>query len=625
MDNQQSGLLPSDTTTNEFTSSEFAQAVRRAQAADTVGEYSQAHSGDTNPFPSGEIGRRLRLGVGTATPDDNTSEGRDDQHTQRANIRIILYPTSSKPMAVRVAPRGSTHAVSRQPIILDAAAGPDGPAVSRLTVAQSGHDMAFHILADPVPGRSINPRKLILGEALNVDLYCDPSGDRMIIINLNTDIIKLKRSAAGQGEDSAVARPAIELKINTPIFLDPGSWVISTTEEERHMLQVSILPRGYVSSMAVEAHTWNRQSSKRAFEASQPIAPVKKGKLKDASPEPGATVVFQAVPVSQDESAVATREVAEKSAVPGIHHPLERLEPGATAKIISRHGGYSLTHCETIMLMKNSLVFKAMHSNIPGVAVVKVLRTPSYPVESGMPDESATKIVRTSEMWLKEFRNHSKLSQHEAVVRLYDADARFLSLYMEHVEAPNLASYRLHGGNCTLGVEEAEQILADMTNAIAYVHGQGIAHNDIKPANILFKRSRGAVLIDFGLSSELRDSTVHVGGSPWYIPPEYAFDRKRGAPGDVFALGVVMLFVLRKIPLPDLQPQLNWLIADVLKEEGGNTARSAMFQWLKIVEQAARNPGGLHHPKLETLVGEMLVSDFKRVTVDELLRRQGLD
>ncbi|KAJ5000234.1 hypothetical protein K4K48_002966 [Colletotrichum sp. SAR 10_66] len=62
-----------------------------------------------------------------------------------------------------------------------------------------------------------------------------------------------------------------------------------------------------------------------------------------------------------------------------------------------------------------------------------------------------------------------------------------------------------------------------MSAAVAYVHGQGIVHNDIKPANILFKPSRGAVLIDFGLSSELKDSAVHVGGSPWYIPPEIIF------------------------------------------------------------------------------------------------------
>ncbi|KAK1948756.1 kinase-like protein [Colletotrichum sublineola] len=236
--------------------------------------------------------------------------------------------------------------------------------------------------------------------------------------------------------------------------------------------------------------------------------------------------------------------------------------------------------------MKNSLVFKAEYSHVPGVAVVKVLRTPSYLVQSGIPDESATKIVGTSEMWLKEVKNHSKLSQHAAIVSLYGANDRFLSLYMEYLDAPNLASYRLHLGYCTLGVDEAKRILADMSSAISYVHSQGIAHNDIKPANIMFNRIRGVVLIDFGLSSGLNDSTVHVGGSPWYIPPEYAINGKRGAPGDVFALGVVMLFVLGKVTLPDLQPRLNWMIADVRKGGARNAAWNTMFQWLGILEKA---------------------------------------
>ncbi|KXH36078.1 hypothetical protein CSAL01_13381 [Colletotrichum salicis] len=172
------------------------------------------------------------------------------------------------------------------------------------------------------------------------------------------------------------------------------------------------------------------------------------------------------------------------------------------------------------MLSKNSLVFKAQHSRVVEVTAVKVLRTPSYRVDLGTPDQSASKIARICEMWLKEFKNHSKLFQHAAIVRLYDADARLLSFYMEHVAAPNLSSYRLPCGNRTLVADEAVPILVDMSTAIAYVHSQGIVHNDVKPANSLFERIRSDVLIDLDLSSELKDTIIHVGGSPWYIPPE---------------------------------------------------------------------------------------------------------
>jgi serine/threonine protein kinase len=41
-----------------------------------------------------------------------------------------------------------------------------------------------------------------------------------------------------------------------------------------------------------------------------------------------------------------------------------------------------------------------------------------------------------------------------------------------------------------------------MASALAFFHRNGITHNDIKPGNILFSPARGAVLIDFGLSSD---------------------------------------------------------------------------------------------------------------------------
>lgn len=220
-----------------------------------------------------------------------------------------------------------------------------------------------------------------------------------------------------------------------------------------------------------------------------------------------------------------------------------------------------------------------------------------------------------------------------AVVRLYEGDSRFLSLYMEHVDVPNLGWYRLKAPGqppwCTLGVADARRILADITTALSYVHGQSVVHNDIKPANILFSRTRGAVLIDFGLSSVVGDRAVS-GGSPWYIPPEYMINGNRGAPGDVFALGVVMLFVLGKIPLPDLHPQLNWSIAAVRKGPAAhqNEARNAMLRWLDIVEKAAQelvDPAVLQEVALGALVRPLLFVVPYRLSVAELFQRQGLE
>lgn len=80
----------------------------------------------------------------------------------------------------------------------------------------------------------------------------------------------------------------------------------------------------------------------------------------------------------------------------------------------------------------------------------------------------------------------------------------------------------------------------------------------------------------------------HCAGSPWYIPPEYKQSGKRGPPGDIFALGVVILFLLRLIPLPELQSlPLRWHIPHLrMVGPGALKAADKMNQWLEIVERA---------------------------------------
>lgn len=214
-----------------------------------------------------------------------------------------------------------------------------------------------------------------------------------------------------------------------------------------------------------------------------------------------------------------------------------------------------------------------------------------------------------------------------SVAHLHGGDGRFLSLYMENVEAPSLSSYRDESAGisnpfCTLNADDAARVLANMSAALFYIHKEGIVHNDIKPANILFSQARGAVLIDFGLSTEIADASVHTGGSPWYIPPEYIEEEgHRGTAGDVFALGVVMLFVLRKLPLPEMrQPRLHWIIADVRKPGvRADVARDSMRQWLQVVKLARRELSD-DSSQLDLLVARMVLDDvIRRIKVDDLV------
>lgn len=61
-------------------------------------------------------------------------------------------------------------------------------------------------------------------------------------------------------------------------------------------------------------------------------------------------------------------------------------------------------------------------------------------------------------------------------------------------------------------------IMNDMLDAIVYLHKLGIAHGDIKPANVLVREDYSIQIIDFGLSCA--SSKCYIGGTMQYIPPE---------------------------------------------------------------------------------------------------------
>ncbi|MHC5038190.1 MAG: protein kinase domain-containing protein, partial [Planctomycetota bacterium] len=100
---------------------------------------------------------------------------------------------------------------------------------------------------------------------------------------------------------------------------------------------------------------------------------------------------------------------------------------------------------------------------------------------------------------------------------------------------------------------DTEQILAvgvQVLQALAFIHGLGFAHGDVKPQNILVDISGPAPvarLLDFGLAESLLESEERSGtssGTPAYFPPEKA----QGAPpdprSDLYSFGVTLFQLL---------------------------------------------------------------------------------
>jgi serine/threonine protein kinase len=97
---------------------------------------------------------------------------------------------------------------------------------------------------------------------------------------------------------------------------------------------------------------------------------------------------------------------------------------------------------------------------------------------------------------------------------------------------------------CTL----LDQLLA----GLAAVHAEGVVHRDIKPANILLEATGTARprlrLSDFGISMRLGEprltETNYVVGTPGYFAPEQLIGAEPDFPADLFAVGLVALYLL---------------------------------------------------------------------------------
>ena len=106
-----------------------------------------------------------------------------------------------------------------------------------------------------------------------------------------------------------------------------------------------------------------------------------------------------------------------------------------------------------------------------------------------------------------------------------------------------------------LPVEDALRIVREVGDALAYAHGHGIVHRDIKPGNILLGAGH-AMLADFGIARAITEAGGEVitssglaVGTPPYMSPEQANARDPvDARSDVYGLACVVYEMLAGQP-----------------------------------------------------------------------------
>ena len=161
------------------------------------------------------------------------------------------------------------------------------------------------------------------------------------------------------------------------------------------------------------------------------------------------------------------------------------------------------------------------------------------------------------ERFLRETRTAASFS-HPNIVPVHSVEEHdgLLAFAMGFVEGESIAERVKRQG--PLDPRTVARLMTDVGYALAYAHGRGVVHRDIKPDNIMIERATGrALLMDFGISRTISAPVEAAGltrigevvGTPEYMSPEQASGDHVDGRSDLYSLGLVALFALTGRPI----------------------------------------------------------------------------
>lgn len=197
-----------------------------------------------------------------------------------------------------------------------------------------------------------------------------------------------------------------------------------------------------------------------------------------------------------------------------------------------------------------SVVFEARHRTEGLLAALKLMR----------PMTSLGEMAR--KRFLREQRVLLAL-HHPAIVRAFEAAEDQGELFIASELVPEGEAESVASPVSPMNV--IFLLAADLFSALAYAHGQGVVHRDVKPGNLLLTRAsdgrlRGK-LNDFGLAKSFHDvggsyrtADDEVAGTPQFMAPEQALGlATAGVSADIYSAAATVYWLLTR-ELPFLAP-----------------------------------------------------------------------
>jgi len=213
------------------------------------------------------------------------------------------------------------------------------------------------------------------------------------------------------------------------------------------------------------------------------------------------------------------------------------------------------------------IVYLARDVQLDRDVAIKVL--PSHLARTG---ESRERFVR-------EARTAARLSHpHIVPIHRVGEAGGFVFFVMSYVEGETLGERLRTKG--PLPPADAARIMREVAWALAYAHGRGIVHRDVKPDNILLEAGTGRALVtDFGIAhggvEQAPDTDPgKITGTANFMSPEQAASERVDGRSDIYSLGVVgYLAVSGRLPFE--APNLPALLVRQATESAPSIVRAA--------------------------------------------------